>query len=1039
MKEPADWKNYKIKPITNYKINWGEIGIKLFKKYKDSLKTDWFESITYLPKDIILIQKQIFDKQYINSSGLLVDSIEKYQLYVKPEKLIFLTEKDFNLFEVITDRKRKVYFDIDKYHSENLTQDEKDNYLEYLKKHIESIFPNCKFQISGYKTDDKISYHIVLSNYHFNCNSDNVLIKSLISDKFLFDTKAYPLRDGKARLFKCINQSKATKNSSNVQKYIEGSIDRKDHFVTYYFDDDSVDASKLLVKYCRTNSIDLKIIKTKHTTKSLYYINDIPQFNYELDIDDNFDFKKFEDESISPWEIFTYIPNPKREANSFVIPYSINWVLCAYSYKYDISFEKFWDWCRSKDSNISRENKYKNIYNGFNDKESISLTRKTILRIVERFYPDCLKGQDFRRFKKMHEDIFKMQNIKYIDGDEKRMFLNVNDYLLEDNVDNPKFIFVNVGMGGNKTGSVIDYLKETLSSFVFITNRISLALSVGDRIEREGIKIYMYNKDFGKSVNDKRINIPKCDQLMIEIESIHYIDNKKFDVIVIDEVESVLNSWVSVTHSYLYKNWYVFNRVICNSKKVIMMDAFLSMKTFNYISNLNYDKYCEYPDKINKNYIIISRKQKNPANDLILIDSNKNTIEIWLKEISDAIKSGKNIYVFYPFCRNNKMYKSMEEVKEFIIKSTNINMEQIDAYHGNVDDIIKKKLNNVNENWIGKKCILTNTCITVGVNFDLKHFDSIYAVWADFIKPRDLIQSCYRIRTLNDKKIYLTKLPKSKERNSLFIDMRLIEEDSCYKQLINDINIEERAKYNYSSFKYLCELANFVEKENIKIDLKENVKNEIDKLFESIDNVYDYFKIFDVFDDKKFIEHISKNHTPEEIEIISKNNKKLWKKRYDYIDELESKIWSCQATMNEKLIVDKFNFKKMFEIMDDEIISRYWSSGMKRNFVDKMRKYLTYKCNIIKTLENEMECSIFEIIGKDFKLSNNLKKRIKDKYDIHIDNVKDIRGINKLTECIFGVNFFKSYVVGKKSKSYEWKIDKKVLMDWKILSEHLKK
>jgi hypothetical protein len=57
--------------------------------------------------------------------------------------------------------------------------------------------------------------------------------------------------------------------------------------------------------------------------------------------------------------------------------------------------------------------------------------------------------------------------------------------------------------------------------------------------------------------------------------------------------------------------------------------------------------------------------------------------------------------------------------------------------------------------------VITNTKITVGINFDELHFDSVYAGIAGFNMTRDVIQATYRSRYSSPNKINVCFFDKS--------------------------------------------------------------------------------------------------------------------------------------------------------------------------------------------------------------------------------------------------------------------------------------
>ena len=81
---------------------------------------------------------------------------------------------------------------------------------------------------------------------------------------------------------------------------------------------------------------------------------------------------------------------------------------------------------------------------------------------------------------------------------------------------------------------------------------------------------------------------------------------KKYKIVVIDEIESVLNKWFNNTtlESNKMINWDRFLDIIRNADKVIFLDAFTSKLTIDFINSINNSN-----DMIN--YDIIELKKSN--------------------------------------------------------------------------------------------------------------------------------------------------------------------------------------------------------------------------------------------------------------------------------------------------------------------------------------------------------------------------------------------------------------------------------------------
>ena len=65
----------------------------------------------------------------------------------------------------------------------------------------------------------------------------------------------------------------------------------------------------------------------------------------------------------------------------------------------------------------------------------------------------------------------------------------------------------------------------------------------------------------------------------------------------------------------------------------------------------------------------------------------------------------------------------MENLKALFEKETN---KKGICYHGECDDKILKTLDDVNKHWNEVDFVMTNNKISVGLNYELSDFDSVY-------------------------------------------------------------------------------------------------------------------------------------------------------------------------------------------------------------------------------------------------------------------------------------------------------------------------
>ena len=846
-----------------------------------------------------------------------------------------LCKKNRGIFEIITtDHKRKVYFDIDSYDYDPLIE---------VKQIILDKFEDATMQISGSIEKDeksertKYSYHIILSNYYFINYEDQNLIKLWVlrqDDKLGFDASVY----SKNQLMKCINQSKS--HSSRVQNYISGSKDISKHFILFDFDEDEKNAYDLF----DFEPIDVDNI-TQETSLLKLDLSTIQQQN-----------------NIVPDEFNWY----EAEAQQILglIPYDVDrtiryYVMC-WCKTQELSFETYWNWTKQKNDSVLRRNKHYGDY-----KYCYMVGNNTIGLILERFYPKILMDKYPKQFEKQN-------NVKP-DLLIESKYLRVEDFKnrLE------KYIMLNNPMGSGKTKSIIDYLQlQKDKSMLWISPRISLTTNILPvyRLKKNGLE-FVSTQDF-KSRQERAEKIPFTTKLIMCAQSLHYIDSSLYDIVIIDEVETVLNAWVgNETHKNLELNFMNFKDTIKNSKKVFLMDAFMTTKTYNLFENIEKSK--------KKNVFLGQPEQFYTINSIQKPDkrqfSTYKNKETWINNIVEKVNENKKIFIFYPYKRSSNAQTGMDEFAYGLQKLANKKINIL-TYHGDTDDAKKRTLGDVENTWAKADVVICNTSITVGVNFDIEHFDYIFALYVNWVSLRDFFQNLYRVRTPKIKTIHL--LTKS-AYNSFGFKYDNIN-DNIYDNLVNDVKIERLANNSKETFNMYMRYANITYSDSIKsIGLK--YQKELKKKLEGSLCYYSWESIKDYEGD---------------------------------IDDLTKKINACDATMNEKLMVEKHWFRNLFETEVDETkLAIIWNE----KYVDCVRgiNYLKKHPNdLIWSIFKENKCKDTFNIPSEATWNTNLEQlkkqyKIKIRYGFASHKRQLIRGV---VSIFFGKDIYKPPQKTKREK-----------------------
>jgi len=254
---------------------------------------------------------------------------------------------------------------------------------------------------------------------------------------------------------------------------------------------------------------------------------------------------------------------------------------------------------------------------------------------------------------------------------------------------------------------------------------------------------------FGNQYNfvDYQTGNYKADRLIIQLESILKVEGKEifggcelpsYDLVIIDEVESILSQFNSPTFKGNSKTCFEYiEGILENSKKIITLDGDLGQKTYQFINAFGASVRIENTIKFNpKNYIITD-------------DRNEYSQQI-LKDIKDK----KKIVIVSMSASECEYFKDL--IEKFTEKEKPEDKPNILLYTGQSDDKKKSELKDVKKKWAEADVLLYSPTIEAGVNFDLEHFDKIYGlICSKSTTPRAFLQMLARIRKVKSTDILI--------------------------------------------------------------------------------------------------------------------------------------------------------------------------------------------------------------------------------------------------------------------------------------------
>lgn len=836
---------------------------------------------------------------------------------VKESKLKDLVN-NYNSFimEILNDYPKKVYFDIDG------TEPEKLN-LENIKLIINKYFPDEEMSISGYENDKKKSYHIILHNLILKNDSDLNLLKKVatmmkINDCEYIDNKVYT----KNRAMKCINQSK---NKDVPQQMIISNNNESNHYINSFF----TGKEKGFIYDIPENIVQ--------------YETEIMEIKEPLKLSDNFSKNDLQDSK----KLLLMCPCEKNYSHSYT------WKIALFCASNGLSFNDFWEWAQQKDSSQHRKIKWETYHWDVLLKSEYKFTKKGLITMLSLYYPELAN---------IYNDSDDITN-KFINS------LNISQQYInrigqEHFETDKKALIFNIGMGGGKTTQTVEYLEKTNSKFIWIAPRQALVMNTFQRFKDKKMNVLNY-LDCGSTKDAKRKNINNADKILLESESLNKLDSTtKYDVLVIDEIETVLKNWDSETHikNDINNNWLNFKTLFKNCKKIILLDAFTTSSTLQFLEALDID------------YITYGSNYKPPKKIIVENTGYEKTIN----KICNDLDNNKKLYIFHAFKSSSKSHYSIEELKSVILEKCE-KKHKILVYHGDMCDSKKKSLYDVNDEWDKYDCILTTSSITVGVNYEGSKYDKIYLMVAGCVNNvRDIIQTSMRIRKTNDNIIelfFFDKMDKEVYENP---DYYKTSNDNLYISLINNIAIEKQSNFVDSFYKF-CSLTNY-ETPNLKKVSFNKTEKFINELYES-----------------KFLIPYDK--------IKTLNNKEA-------LDIELNNVWCTNATQNQKIELNKYYFDIKYKHLNNEDKCYIWDNRQMKFFDNYEHEFFTY-LNKDNNINN-----IFDLDLKKIIVSDDTNKYIEEQFKLKIKNPK--QKIIKIINSILG-QVIDNVSYSSKSKSSNYK------------------
>lgn len=298
-------------------------------------------------------------------------------------------------------------------------------------------------------------------------------------------------------------------------------------------------------------------------------------------------------------------------------------------------------------------------------------------------------------------------------------------------VNNDKTIAILSPYDTGKTTMIKKIITEydNFKKILFITYRKTLTNDILDKLKELGFYSYMDYKNIDK------------DRLICQIESLYKIppeDNgniREYDLIILDECESLLNHFSSPTIKIQEHSFSLMQAFLHNCGKIMALDGDFHNRSYTFLK------------EISSEFQIIRNTIKKDNSKYIFTD-DKNKFD---NMIDKDLANKKNVVIISMSSEVVKKYERKYSGKYNMITHISENSKQN-----------SKVFENITDTWKDKQLVAYSPTLESGVDFSLDHFDKKYIILSkNSTSPRGLLQMIARVRKIRNNNIwiYLNGIP----------------------------------------------------------------------------------------------------------------------------------------------------------------------------------------------------------------------------------------------------------------------------------------
>lgn len=337
-------------------------------------------------------------------------------------------------------------------------------------------------------------------------------------------------------------------------------------------------------------------------------------------------------------------------------------------------------------------------------------------------------------------------------------------------------------MACGKTHSLVNFLRSVPDkTVVVVTPRRQFALEVYRILKDDcGLQVSLY-LPMADDVDYRDIN--DTHSLVIQLESLYKL-KRKFDIVVIDEIESVLAQLYSPTDKELGRVATILQELLVSAERVILADAFVADRTLVVATG------------IGKPVMHVSfQPQQRVRRTAVLLRSHEDLVD----KVLLLHEEGKRVVV----------------ATSVLVVGVTLKNRLGDAclwVEGDTDDAVKNRAQNINDWWSEYPVVVYSPTMTVGNSYTLRDRHHVCVASSSASCPvRDVMQMLHRCRYPSEPTVYVSTSTRGYPngtsdrlaRTSLLVSFKEVAKASCVDfhvvPWLKDVWVLTRQEQNVSS------------------------------------------------------------------------------------------------------------------------------------------------------------------------------------------------------------------------------------------------